>query len=206
MKVSVSFIKSKYNEEQTINLIDNSSADYIHVDIMDGIFVHNKNYDFATISYYLTNIKKPLDVHLMVSDVMSYVKNYCLLKPEYITFHIETFVDPKEIIDFIHSKNIKAGLAINPDTDLSRIKPYLNDIEEVLVMGVYPGAGGQEFIRENIDKINELMELKGNYHYIVSVDGGVNDETIKDIKSDMVVSGSFICNSDNFDEQINKLK
>lgn len=206
MKVSVSFIKSNYKEEETIKKINESIADYLHIDIMDGVFVDIKNYDFTTISYYVNNITKPLDVHLMVSDVDKYVKEYVLLKPEYITIHYEATNNLKEIIDYIHANNIKAGLAINPDTLVDDIIPFLNDIDLVLVMSVYPGAGGQKFIMDVINKINKLKELQKDYNYIINVDGGVNEDTIKYVNSDMVVSGSYVCCSTNFDEKINKLK
>lgn len=206
MKVAVSFIKSKYSEEETIKKIDKSIADYIHIDIMDGKFVEVKNYDFTTINYLFEGIKKDLDIHLMVSNPLEEIKKYILLKPKYITFHIEATNNPQELINFIHDNNIKAGIAINPDTPISMIESYLNVIDLVLVMGVYPGYGGQEFIPSIVDKINELMQMKEKYNYIVSVDGGINDKTISLFDADMVVSGSFVCKEENFDEQINKLK
>ena len=206
MKISVSFITSLYNEEKTIKLIDESVADYIHLDIMDGKFVPVKNYDFTTINYLFAGIKKDLDVHLMVENPLDEVKKYVLLNPKYITFHIEAIANVNEIINYIHSKGIKAGLAINPDTDIDLIKPYLNDIDLVLVMSVNPGYGGQDFIESSIDKIDELNELKKDYNFIVSVDGGINDRTIKYVDTDIAVSGAYVCTEENFNKQINNLK
>lgn len=204
--VSVSFIKSIYSEEKTIKLIDNSIASYLHVDIMDGIFVEDKNYDFTTITYFLDGIKKPLDIHLMVSDVMKYVKQYSILKPRYVTFHIEAEKNPIEVINYLKENNIGVGLAINPDTSIDKIKPYLDQVDLVLVMGVFPGAGGQPFINEVIPKIKKLRSMQPNYNYIISVDGGINDETVKLIDVDMVVSGSFVCESSDYNKQIVRLK
>ena len=206
MKVSVSFITSLYNEEKTIKMIDDSIADFIHIDIMDGKFVNVKNYDFTTITYLFAGIKKDLDVHLMVENPLEEVKKYILLNPKYITFHIEALDNPKEIIDLIHENGIKAGLAINPETSLDELTPYLNDIDLILVMSVNPGYGGQEFIDSTVDKINDLNKIKDEYDFIVSVDGGINDETIKLVDTDMAVSGAFVCTEEDFDKQINKLK
>ena len=206
MKISVSFITSLYDVKTTLNKIDESTADFIHIDIMDGKFVEVKNFDFTTINYYFDGIKKDLDIHLMVENPLEEIKNYELLNPKYITFHIEATDNPKEIIDYLHSKNIKAGLAINPNTSIDKIKPYLNIVDLVLVMSVNPGYGGQKFIPSSVDRINKFNELKKYYNYIVSVDGGINDETIKLVNTDIAVSGAFVCTKENYDRQIDKLR
>ncbi len=205
MKVAVSFIKSNYNEKETIDIINQTSSDYLHVDIMDGIFTKNKNYDFEDIELFLKDNHKPLDIHLMCASPKEYIEDYIKLKPERISFHIEAVSNPEKLIDYLHDNNIKCGLAINPDTNITKIKPYLNKIDLVLVMSVYPGKGGQKFIMETITKINELSALKGNFE--IEVDGGVNNEVIHLLKKvDTVVSGSYICESIDFEERINKLK
>ncbi len=206
MKVAVSFIKSNYNEKETIKLIDKTNADYIHVDFMDGKFVENKNYTSKQITDFLKNTTKKLDVHLMAENPRQYIKDYSLLNTEYITFHLEAVKNPDELIDEIHSYGIKCGISIKPNTPVSLIKPYLSKIEQVLVMSVEPGAGGQAFMMEAVEKIKLLKELnQGNY--IISVDGGINDQTINYVNdADMVVSGSFICLTDNYQKQIDKLK
>ena len=206
--ISVSFIKSIYKEEKTISLINDSIANYLHIDIMDGIFVKEYNYDFTTIAYYLNGVKKPLDIHLMVKDVKKYIDEYKILKPTYITFHLEAVDNPKEVIDYIKENNIGVGLAFNPSTDIEKIIPYLSDIDIVLVLSVNPGAGGQKFIKDTIPKIKKLRNLQKNYHYLISVDGGINDETIKFVYNDIdiAVSGSYICESSDFNKQIVRLK
>ncbi len=205
MKVSVSFIKNKYNDEKkTIDAINYTSADYIHVDIMDGKFVENKNYDINEVSLFLRENVKPLDVHLMCYDLEKYIVEYADLMPEFITFHLEATDKVDEMIDMIHSYGIKCGISIKPATRVEELLPYLDKIELVLVMSVEPGMGGQKFMPIAIDKINELRKI--NRNVIISVDGGINDETVKLANSDMVVSGSYVCMSDNFEKNIELLR
>src|SRR5574344_2520400 len=206
MLVSVSFINSNYPEKLTIQKINDSKADYLHIDIMDGKFVPVKNYEYSDIKKWLTSIHKPLDIHLMVDDVIKYIDEFSYLNPQYITFHLEATKDAFKIINYLHNKNIKVGLAINPITKIEKIIPYLNDIDLVLIMSVKPGYGGQKFIEKVIPKINYLNEIKDQYHYVVSVDGGINAESVKLFTADMVVSGSYICKSDNYDLKIASLK
>lgn len=144
----------------------------------------------------------------MVYDIKGYVDLYSRLKPDYITFHVEATSDVFGTIDYIRSKGIKVGLAINPNTDISCILPYLDKVDLVLVMSVMPGAGGQSFI-DVTDRIDYLFDVrrKKDFDFIIEVDGGINDETINLIKkADMAVSGSFITDSDDFKGQIDKLK
>ncbi len=205
MLVAVSFIKSKYSEKETIDIINQTSSDFLHVDIMDGIFVENKNYDFDDIELFVKDNHLPLDVHLMCNNPFSYIEDYIKLKPYNITFHIEAVESPEKLINYLHDNGIKCGLAINPDTDIKEIIPYLDKIDTVLVMSVYPGKGGQKFIPSVVNKINELSKLKGNF--VIEVDGGVNNETIALLdNADIVVSGSYVCCSDDYEERIKKLK
>lgn len=211
MKVAVSYLSNRHIAADTIKKIELSNADYIHVDLMDGKFVGEKNFTIGKEVALLSNVNKPLDVHLMTLKPEKYFEDLATLYTEYITFHIEAVKNPHEVINQIKDLGLKAGLAINPETDINSLKDYLKDIDQVLIMSVNPGFGGQKFINEVLPKIDELIEIRKefNYSFIISVDGGVNDETINELKTkdiDMVVSGSFICKSDNFDEQIIKLK
>ena len=124
--------------------------------------------------------------------------------PEFITFHLEATDKVNEIIDLIHSYGIKCGISIKPNTSVKELLPYLDKIELVLIMSVEPGKGGQKFMPIAIDKINELRKL--NKNIIISVDGGINDETVRMVNTDMVVSGSYVCMSDNFEKNIEILK
>ena len=196
MKISASFL--------TIDNIDNVNKlvacdiDYLHLDIMDGVFVDNKN---EVVS--VTN-KKPLDIHLMVSDVYKYIDTYKKLNPLFITFHYEAVTDVLEAINYIKKFNIKVGLSIKPTTKVEEIIPYLPYLDLVLVMSVEPGYGGQSFIMDTVDKIKKLKELKGNY--LIEVDGGINDNTINLVSdADIVVVGSYITSGD-YSERIKKLK
>lgn len=206
MLVSVSFLKNKLGEKQTIINIDKSNADFIHVDIMDGKFVENKNFTYDEIKDFFIDINKPLDIHLMVEDNLSYIKEFVKLKPAYISFHVESCENIEECIKYLHDNNIKAGIALNPETRIYNILPYLNDLDLVLVLSVHPGYGGQEFIKDTLKKINELKALQPKYNYIINVDGGINSDTIKEVNSDMVVSGFYVVSQDDYNERINILK
>lgn len=212
MKVGVSFLTRDESLEETIKKIDESSADYIHVDMMDGVFVDEANYSVADLKKMFKNISKPLDVHMMVCSPNKYVKEFTKLKNvEYLTLHYESHRRPIDVINMIRHTNMKVGIAINPETKVSHIVPLLNHIDQVLVMSVKPGKGGQKFMDEILYKIETLKDIReeNNYHYIISVDGGINDETAKlckDSGADMVVSGSYVVLSDDYDEKINSLR
>ena len=141
----------------------------------------------------------------MCINPLNYIKDYVKLNPYNITFHLEASNNINEIIDYIHSHNIKCGLAINPETNIDELKPYLDKIDTVLVMSVHPGKGGQTFIMDTITKIKELSKYKVNF--VIEVDGGINKDSVKYLNNvDIVVSGSYICESDNYEENILKLK
>ena len=203
MKISASFLSIKDNLKENIDLLTKCDIDYLHLDIMDGIFVKNKTWDISEIKN-LINYNKPLDVHLMVSDVYKYVDEYKDLNPEFITFHYEVDLDIMDIINYIKKYNIKVGLSIKPNTEVDEIIPYLPYLDLILVMSVEPGEGGQKFIINSVDKIKKLKELKGNY--LIEVDGGINDSTISLVKDvDIAVIGSYIT-SGNYEEKIKSIK
>lgn len=212
MKVAVSFISSDYDLETTINKIDESQADYIHVDMMDGIFVPTNNFTTSDIKKMFKNCKKKLDVHIMVSSPNKYVKDFAKMdNVEYLTFHFESHRRPIDVINMIRHTPLKVGVAINPETKVTHLIPLLNHIDQVLIMSVKPGKGGQEFMKDILYKIETLRDIReeNGYHYVISVDGGINEETAKLVKeagADMVVSGSYICKSDNYDEKIAKIR
>ncbi len=211
MKISVSFITSLYSEKETVNKLALTDADYIHLDIMDGKFVEQKNYTFSDISKIINHHSNKLDVHLMVSNPLRYLNDYASLNTEYLTFHYETVKNPEELISKIKDYGLKVGISIKPKTNVNKIKNLLKDIDQVLIMSVEPGKGGQEFIPEVIGKIQELVALRNqfNYSYIISVDGGINDLNIGLLKAndvDQVVVGSYVCMNEDFQKQINNLR
>lgn len=212
MKVGVSFISSDYDLETTIKKIDESDADYIHVDMMDGIFVENQNYTTSELKKMFKNCHKKLDVHMMVCSPNKYVKDFSKFgNVEFLTLHYEAHRRPIDVINMIRHTNMKVGIAINPETKVSHIVPFLSHIDQVLVMSVHPGKGGQKFMEDILYKIETLRDLKkeNGYHYLISVDGGINAETVKlckDAGADMVVSGSYICKSEDYNERIKTLR
>ena len=208
MKVGVSFLSSK-DVVRDLKILNDTDVDYIHVDIMDGKFVSNKTMPFKEMRHISDFTDKRLDVHLMVEDASKYIPLYAELNAEYITIHIEIDEDIESDLKLIKSFGIKAGLSIKPDTKVSELVPYLPYIDQVLIMSVEPGAGGQAFIPESENKIKEARALLKSYNIdaIISVDGGVNDTTIKMCRdADMVVSGSYVVLSDNFQEKITSLR
>lgn len=207
MKVSVSYLSSK-NIIEDLRKLTVTDTDYIHVDVMDGKFVKNKTLSFSELKEIHRYTNKRLDVHLMVKKPWKYIDDYATLNTEFITFHVET-KNVQKTLDLIDSYGIKKGLSIKPETSLDELDPYLDNIDLILVMAVNPGKGGQEFIDNTIDRIKalkkKLKEHKSNA--LISVDGGINEAVAKKLKDvDILASGSYVINSDNYQEAINKLR
>ena len=208
MKISVSYLSSKFSKKETLEKIEETSADYIHVDLMDGGLVPNRNFSMSEVFNELKNHQKPLDAHLMVFDPILYVQDLAKLHPEYITFHIEATKDVIETIEKIKKQNIKVGLSIKPNTDLYELMPYLSLIDLVLIMSVEPGRGGQDFILSSVNRLEELLKIREENHlsFLIEMDGGINSNTIRLVpKLDIAVSGSFVCMSDDFQLRIEEL-
>lgn len=206
MEISTSILSITDKKEENIKKLANTSTNYIHLDIMDGKFVPYET-SFIDEKEVLINTKKPLDIHLMVEDVLTYVQEYKKFNPTYITFHLEVNENINEIIKEI-KKICKVGISIKPNTKVEELIEYLDDIDLVLVMSVEPGKGGQEFNEKSIEKVESLYNLRGQngYHYKIEVDGGINSDTIKKVsKCDIVVSGSYITNSNDYEKQIKNL-
>ena len=207
-KIGVSFLSSK-NIPKDIKILNDTDVDYIHVDIMDGKFVENKTMPFREMRHISDYTSKRLDVHLMVENPSKYIPLYAELNTEYITIHVEIEEDIMKDLELIKSYSIKCGLAISPDTKISALIPYLPYVDMILVMSVVPGKGGQSFIEESENRINEIRDLLTTYNIpaIISVDGGVDDKS-KDmcINADMLVSGSYVVLGDNFQEKISSLR
>ena len=189
--------------------------DFIHIDVMDGIFVKNKTNAIEIFKNAKKTEKKPFDVHLMVEDPLQVIENFEDAK--IITFHIETIINDKtmtidmekfyEISNAINSMGAMVGVAIKPNTTESLLRAIMNKVDLILVMTVEPGYGAQKFIDDVIPKIEKLIDLKSKYNYLVEVDGGINDESIKKLSNiDIVVSGSYVCKSDDFNKSIDTLK
>lgn len=205
MKVSVSFLTSKDIKSDILKL-DKTSTDYIHVDVMDGKFVSNVNEPYDNLKDF--SLEQKLDVHLMVEDPIGYIEKYANLNPEYITIHHEIDKDVMALLDKIKSFGIKCGISINPDTNIKVLKQYLDKVDLILIMSVVPGKGGQKFIEDTTNKVIEVRKMIDDVgrDIAICVDGGINDETISKVQgADIVVSGSYVLNSDNYQEKIESL-
>lgn len=208
MNVAVSFLSSNHSFEDTIKMINDTSALYIHTDIMDGKYVSDNTFDKKKVKCLSKNEKK-CDVHLMVENPEKYLKFFKSDVFELIYFHPKTVKNINKFLIKINNK--KKGIVINPDDNIFDFIELYDKIDYILVMSVVPGKGGQEFIEKTIDKIDEINCLKKekNYKFKIAIDGGVNNKTINFLKNkdiDYVVSGSFICKSDNFEKKIKELK
>lgn len=206
----------KEDAVSTFYNLETAKINYFHIDVMDGKFVENNNLDIMkeyslTISH-ISNIG--LDVHLMVKDVEQIMDEYIELNPKTITFHYEAVKDKERIITIIKDikdNGIKVGIAINPETPINEIYEFLPYIHQVLVMTVNPGKGGQKLITETLDKIKNLKQyiLDNNLEIDIEADGGINLETIenvRDVGTDIIVSGKYIIDSENYLESVKKLR
>ncbi len=208
-KVSASIL-SVNDLDDTIKELNTLDIDYIHLDIMDGKFVPNTSFTYDQIKKIIEVSEKPFDVHLMVRDVENYIYHYAMLNTEYITFHYEVLKDLK-IIKKIKNYGIKCGISVKPSTDIELIYELLPYIDMVLIMSVEPGRGGQKFIDNSLNKIKKLKDYikKNNLNVIISVDGGINNNTgVNCVKNgaDMLVVGSALINSNDKENFIKELK
>lgn len=210
MKVAASFLTSK-NKAKDLAKLNLTTIDYIHVDFMDGKFVKQKSLPFRELKKVYKYTSKRLDVHLMAKKPAKLIKKFASLNTEFITIHLEIEEDIHKLIKLIHKYGIKAGLCIKPNTDINLLKDYLDEIEMILVMGVEPGMGGQAFMKETENRlrtVRNMLSALGKSHIMINVDGGINDETIRFVEDyvDIVVSGSYITNSNDFQKSIDSLK
>lgn len=199
MEVSVSILSSDKRLEY-VNCLNHTNCSYIHVDVMDGKFVKDKQFSYNEIRAinYVSN--KKLDVHLMVKNPWIYINNLRGYNIEYITFHLESGKDVTKTVNKIHKLGYKAGLAISPGTDIKEIDNYLSFIDMVLIMSVEPGYGGQKFLNSTIYRVNYVKEQleKKDCKVLVEVDGGINDETVGLLSNvDIAVVGSYILKNGN---------
>ncbi len=206
----------KGNAAHTFYDLETAKVDYFHIDVMDGKFVSKDNYDLMKdYAYTLAHITRTnLEVHLMVDDIENAIYDFTLIEPGCIMFHIESSKTKERtmnIINDLKENGVKAGIAINPATPLEDIKEYLPYIHRVLIMTVVPGEGGQKLIPETLDKIKELREYidENDLDILIEADGGINGETCKSVRDagcDILVSGVFIVNSEDFSINVKIIK
>ena len=181
--------------------IDNAGAEYIHVDVMDGMFVPSISYGMPVIKSIRKSTGKVFDVHLMISEPIRYIADFAASGADMITVHVEACSDVVATIEKIREYKLKVGITLNPDTPVSAIKPYLNRVDMVLIMSVNPGFGGQKFITSSVDKIKEVKRLRDelNLSYDIEVDGGINIDnlaTVLEAGANVIVAGSAIFRGD----------
>lgn len=210
MKLSVSYlsVEKKYVAD-VISDLDVTNTDFIHVDVMDGKYVPRKVNLFNFVENISSFTRKRLDIHFMVDKPLKMIDDYASLNAYCMTFHIDINNDINEVIEKTKSYGIKVGLALNPDQDIELIKPYLDKIDLILIMSVKPGLPGQKFMPSVIPKIKELRKIikEEKRNILLSVDGGVNLTNKKDLKDvDILVSGSFITNSEDYVKLIDEMR
>ena len=214
IKISPSILSADFsNLRNEIKRLQIGGADLIHVDVMDGHFVPNLTIGPPVISALRKYTKVPFDVHLMISPVHKYIKDYALAGADIITIHPEATKNLSSSIKLIKKLKKKVGLSLNPNTKIDVIKKYLKSVDLVLIMSVYPGFGGQKFIVKTLDKIKKLSKIKNEkrFKFDIEVDGGINFQNSKDVinaGANILVSGTTIFkdNNGNIKKNIKKLK
>ena len=194
-----------------IDMLNDSDADYLHLDIMDGVFVPNISFGFPVLKYVAKRSKKPLDAHLMIVEPQKFGNEVKNLGCEYMTVHQEACIHLDRVVNSIKEAGMKAGVALNPATPVDTLRHCIGSIDMVLVMSVNPGFGGQKFIPYTIEKVRMLREMidKAGAGTIIEVDGGVNLETgaaLAQAGADMLVAGSFVFSAQCPQAQISALK
>ena len=188
-----------------------SSAKWLHVDVMDGHFVPNISLGPVVIKGLRNYTKQVLDTHLMITNPEKYAEEFVKAGSDRITFHIETVEDPYGLIDKLRELGVSVGVSIKPNTKVDSVKELIPLIDQILVMSVEPGFGGQKFMDSALDKIKEIDELRKlwNPELLIVVDGGINETTgklCKEAGTDVLVAGSYVFNSENPEERINSLR
>lgn len=212
MQVSPSLLSANFgNLNKDIELINNSSADLLHIDVMDGVFVPNISFGFPVLKYVNAVSKKPLDVHLMIVEPQKFIPEVKAIGGHIMTVHLEACTHLDRVVNQIKEAGMLAGVSLNPATPIMLLEDIIQDLDLVLLMSVNPGFGGQKFIPNVLNKVRQLKTLikEKNSKALIEVDGGVNIETgklLKEAGADILVAGNFVFNSPNPAQTIKELK
>lgn len=210
--IAPSILAANFNNlEKDIEVINQSEADFVHCDVMDGVFVPNISFGIPVIKQVKQVAEKPLDVHLMIIDPNKFIADFADAGADYLTVHYEVCNHLNRTINLIKENGMKASVCLNPHTPVAVLEDIIGELDMVLLMSVNPGFGGQKFIQNTYKKVSQLRNLieQSNSDCLIEVDGGVNYETGKKLLeagASVLVAGSFVFKSENPEGTINKLK
>lgn len=211
-KIAPSILSADFSRlGEEVKMIDEAGAEYVHIDVMDGMFVPNISFGFPVIKAIRNVTEKVFDVHLMIEDPGRYIDEFADAGADIITVHYEASAHLHRVIQQIKNRGLKAGVSLNPSTPVMLLKDIIKELDMVLIMSVNPGFGGQSFIEGAREKVIELVELKNKYNkeLLIEIDGGVKETNIGEISSwgvDVFVAGSEVFKADNPAEKIKRLK
>lgn len=203
MIVSPSLLSADFgNLNKDLEMINNSEAQMLHIDIMDGVFVPNISFGFPVLEYVKKTCKKPLDVHLMIVEPQKFIQEVKDCGAEIMNVHYETCTHLHRVVQQIKAAGMKAGVTLNPATPVCLLRDIIGDLDLVLLMSVNPGFGGQKFIPQTLNKVRELRALieETGSKALIEVDGGVNDKTgaeLRDAGADILVAGNYVFKAEN---------